>query len=237
PKPVTKLQTRNVTSNVISMIWDKPDEYNSYYTYRVQTNTSVSSSSIIVTNESATISSLTAGETYTFSVFTRADNVTEGESLSVTTCAVPGLLASQNITVNNKNSINFLEVNWTKPAGKVDSYKVILTGAINITKQTDSTQVNFTDLLPGREYVIVIQTVSGNCSQPSAPLVEATYPSKPGNLTFTNTGTNSISLSWGDPINMSNVTKTFNITYRSSSGAWSVSSNTASVTLQSLRSG
>ncbi|XP_075423779.1 receptor-type tyrosine-protein phosphatase beta-like isoform X1 [Ascaphus truei] len=237
PKPVTKLQTRNVTSNVISMIWDKPDEYNSYYTYRVQTNTSVSSSSIIVTNESATISNLTAGETYIFSVFTRADNVTEGESLSVTTCAVPGLLASQNITVNNKNSISFLEVNWTKPAGKVDSYKVSLTGAINITKQTDSTQVNFTDLLPGREYSIIIQTVSGNCSQPSAPLVEATYPSKPGNLTFTNTGTHSISLTWGDPLNMSNVTKTFNITYRSSSGAWSVSSNTASVTLQTLRSG
>uniref|UniRef100_A0A8C5R5R9 protein-tyrosine-phosphatase n=1 Tax=Leptobrachium leishanense TaxID=445787 RepID=A0A8C5R5R9_9ANUR len=238
PLPVKQLRSSNVTSDSVSLIWDHPDEYKSDYSYRVQTANSSSvtlKTQITATNQSV-VTNLTAGETYTFTVFTRAaDTVTESEPISYTTCTVPGL--AQNISVNNNGSTSFLVVTWIKAAGKVDNYTVTLTGDVNNTITTNSTQVNFTNLLPGRQYSIEIQTVSGNCNQTASPVTEATYPTPPQSLIFTNITTNSISLSWTEPVNMANVTKTFNITYRNSSGSWTVSSNTLNVTLQNLTSG
>ncbi|CAJ0967503.1 unnamed protein product [Ranitomeya imitator] len=125
-----------------------------------------------------------------------------------------------------------------KPAGKVDNYTVSLTGAINKTTQTTSTQVNFTGLLPGREYNVTVQTVSGSCSQTSAPVTEATYPTPPGILSFTTITTKILTLSWSEPVNMTGVNKAYNISYGiSPSTNLSVTSPTTNVTLQSLISG
>ncbi|KAM8938758.1 receptor-type tyrosine-protein phosphatase beta-like [Pelodytes ibericus] len=239
PMFVNQLRADNVTSDSIFLIWDKPVEYQSYYTYRVQTTTTSSTipiNELTVTSESALITNLTPGETYTFTVFTRAgDNVTESQPVSYITCTAPG--AAQTITVTNNQSTNSLGVTWTKPNGMADNYTVALTGEINRTITTSSTQYNIPDLLPGREYSITIQTVSGNCSQTAAPVTEATYPTSPDSVNFTNIGTNSISLSWGEPINMTSVTKSFTITYSNGPGTGTVSSNTLNVTLQSLTSG
>ncbi|XP_075044783.1 receptor-type tyrosine-protein phosphatase eta [Mixophyes fleayi] len=240
PMPVKSLMNNTSSMVSVSLFWSRPDEYQSTYTYRVQTNVTSPATMInntLVINESATIMDLIPGETYTFMVYTRAaDNVTESDPVSVTTCTVPGLAGS--ITLNNYKLSDFLGVTWTAPAGKVDYYTVSLTGDINITKQTNSTQVNITGLLPGREYRVTVQTLSSNCSQTSAPVTEATYPSPPGALIFNTIGTNNITLSWGEPDNMTNVTKSYNITYgNSSSSTWTVLSNITTVTLQSLTSG
>ncbi|CAH2325708.1 titin isoform X1 [Pelobates cultripes] len=238
PKTVKLLRDNDKTSSSVSLIWGQPDEYQAEYRYRILTTSASSAviNEIIVTNQTVNVTNLTPGETYTFTVFTRAaDNVTESQSVSYTTCTVPGL--AQNITVNNKNTTNSLSVNWTIPAGKVDNYTVTLNGDVNRTITTNSTQVDFTDLLPGRNYSITIQTVSSNCSQSAAPVIEATYPTSPGSFYFTDIGTNTISLSWGEPANITNVTKTFSITYSNSSSSWTVSVNTLNVTLQNLTSG
>ncbi|KAM4723203.1 receptor-type tyrosine-protein phosphatase eta-like [Rhinophrynus dorsalis] len=235
PYPVRNLKISSTTSTTVSLTWDHPEEYNSSYTYKVETNNSLST---VETNNASTVTGLTPGETYIFTVTARAaDNVTVSDSISVITCTVPGFLGSQNIAVNNKNSTNFLEVSWTKPDGTVDHYNVFLSGTPNKTITTSSIETNFTELLPGTEYSISIEVISGNCSQTSGSVSEATYPTKPGDIIFTNNGTSNLSLSWEDPINMTNVTKTFTITYINSSGSWNVSSNTTNVTLQYLRSG
>ncbi|CAH2293765.1 receptor-type tyrosine- phosphatase eta-like [Pelobates cultripes] len=238
PNTVKLLRDNGKTSYSVSLIWDPPDEYKAEYKYRILTanSSSVVINEIIVTNQTVNITNLTPGVTYTFTVFTRAaDNVTESQSVSYTTCTVPGL--AQNITVNNKNTTNSLSVNWTIPAGKVDNYTVTLSGDVNKIITTNSTQVDFTDLLPGRNYSITIQTVSSNCSQSAAPVIEATYPTPPVSLNVTNIGTNYISLSWGEPVNMTNVTKSFKIIYSNSSSSWTVTVNTLNVTLQNLTSG
>ncbi|CAH2325712.1 receptor-type tyrosine- phosphatase beta-like isoform X7 [Pelobates cultripes] len=237
PMPVKQLGTNGTTTVSVFLIWNQPDEYRSDYTYRVQI---VSLSSVVINQTTSSnqlnVTDLTPGVTYTFTVFTRAaDNVTESQSVSYTTCTVPGL--AQNITVNNKNTTNSLSVNWTIPAEKVDNYTVILNGDVNRTITTNSTQVDFTDLLPGRNYSVTIQTISSNCSQSAAPVIEATYPAPPGFLNFTNIGTNTISLSWEEPVNMTNVTKTFKIIYSNSSSSWTMTVNTLNVTLQNLTSG
>ncbi|XP_077143239.1 uncharacterized protein LOC143806509 isoform X2 [Ranitomeya variabilis] len=240
PMPVKSLQIGAVTSYSVSLTWSKPDEYQSSYSYRVQTFNSSATmvNNTIVTSESVTIMNLTPGETYTFLVYTRAaDNSTESDPVSNTTCTIPGQVSS--ILLNNYQSVDVLGASWIKPAGQVDYYTVSLTGAINITTQTTSTQVNFTGLLPGREYNVTVQTVSGSCSQTSAPVTEATYPTPPGNLSFITITTNNLTLSWSEPVNMTGVNKTYNISYGIyPSTNLSVTSSTTNVTtLQSLISG
>ncbi|CAJ0967513.1 unnamed protein product, partial [Ranitomeya imitator] len=239
PMSVKSLQIINATSYSVSLTWSKPDEYQTSYSYRVQTFNSSASmvNNTIVTSESVTIMNLTPGETYTFLVYTRAaDNSTESDPVSNTTCTVPGQVST--ITMNNYQSVDVLGASWIKPGGKVDNYTVSLTGAINKTTQTTSTQVNFTGLLPGREYNVTVQTVSGSCSQTSAPVTEATYPTPPGTLSFTTITTKNLTLSWLEPVNMAGVNKIYNISYGiSPSTTLSVTSPTTSVTLQSLISG
>ncbi|KAM5138257.1 uncharacterized protein ACMZJ9_016859 [Mantella aurantiaca] len=240
PLPVKSPQFYYVTTTSVSLNWSKPDEYQSSYSYRVQTNVTSSSTLInntIVTNESATIVSLTPGETYTFLVYTRAaDNVTESDPVSLTTCTVPGQAVG--VTVNNYKSVNSLVVNWTAPAGKVSYYNVTITGDVNNTIQTNTTQANFTGLSPGRNYTVTVQTVSGSCSNAIITMTEATYPSPPGNITFITIGTNTTTLSWGEPVNMIGVTKSYNINYYwDASSPNTTTSNSANVTLLSLKSG
>ncbi|KAM5138255.1 receptor-type tyrosine-protein phosphatase beta-like [Mantella aurantiaca] len=240
PLPVKSPQSYNVTTTSVSLNWSKPDEYQSSYSYRVQTNVTSPSTLInnmIVTNESAAIVSLTPGETYTFLVYTRAaDNVTESDPVSLTTCIVPGQAVG--VTVNNSKSVNSLAVIWTAPAGKASYYNVTITGDVNWTIQTNITQANFTDLLPGRNYTVTVQTVSGSCSSAIITVTEATYPSPPGNITFTTIGTNTTTLSWGEPMNMTGVTKSYNINYYwDASFLNTTTSNSTYVTLLNLKSG
>ncbi|KAG8550879.1 hypothetical protein GDO81_029637 [Engystomops pustulosus] len=239
PIPVKNLRSSSVASYSVSLTWGKPDEYKTSYSYRVQTNVSSSATMLYnttVTSESATIMTLTPGETYTFLVYTRAaDTITESDPVSYTTCTVPGQVSS--ISLNNYKSVDSLGINWTKPEGKVDNYTVSLTGAVTNTTQTTATQVTITGLLPGREYTVTVQTNSGTCSQISAPVTEATYPTKPINLSVNKIWTNSLTLSWMEPVNMTGVDKTYNISYENSSGTWTVTSTTTSITLQNLTSG
>ncbi|XP_040266273.1 receptor-type tyrosine-protein phosphatase eta-like [Bufo bufo] len=180
---------------------------------------------------------LTAGETYTFMVYTRAaDDITESDPVSLTIWIVPAQVSS--LSLNNYKSVDFLGATWTKPAGKVDNYTVSLTGAVNKTIPASTTQVNFTGLLPGREYTVTVQTVSGSCSQMSAPVTEATYPTEPGKLSFISIGTKNLTLSWTEPVNMIGVTKSYNISYGMfPSTNIIVTSNATNVTLQKLTSG
>ncbi|XP_071972729.1 receptor-type tyrosine-protein phosphatase eta-like [Engystomops pustulosus] len=240
PMLVKSLQISNVTSSSsVSLTWSKPDEYKTSYSYRVQTNVSSSATMLyntIVTSESATIMALTPGETYTFLVYTRAsDTITESDPVSYTTCTVPGQVSS--ISLNNYKSVDSLGVSWTKPSGNVTNYTVSVTGAVTNTTQTTATQVTITGLLPGREYTVTVQTNSRTCSQISAPVTQATYPTKPGNITFNTIATKYVTLSWMEPVNMTSVDKSYNISYGNSSGTWTVTSNTTSISLQNLTSG
>ncbi|KAG8539949.1 hypothetical protein GDO81_020085, partial [Engystomops pustulosus] len=147
----------------------------------------------------------------------------------------PGQVSS--ISLNNFKSVDSLVMNWTKPSGNVTNYTVSLTGAVTNTTQTTATQVTIPGLLPGREYTVTVQTNSGTCSQISAPVTEATYPKPPRNIAVNTVGTNSLTLSWTEPVDMTGLDKSYNISYGNSSGTWTVTSNTTSISLQNLTSG
>ncbi|PIO23448.1 hypothetical protein AB205_0025880, partial [Aquarana catesbeiana] len=142
------------------------------------------------------------------------------------------------VTVNNYQSVNSLVVNWAAPSGNLSIYNVTITGDVNGTSQNTSTQVTFTNLLPGRNYTVTVQTISGSCNSPITTVTEATYPTSPGIITFNTVGTNTTTLSWVEPVNMTNVTKSYNIIYYwNASSPITVTSNSANVTLLSLKSG
>ncbi|PIO22423.1 hypothetical protein AB205_0059140 [Aquarana catesbeiana] len=192
---------------------------------------------IIVTSQSAIVVNLTPGQTYTFLIYTRAaDNVTESDPVSLTTCTVPGQAVG--VTVNNYQSVNSLVVNWTAPAGIVSNYNVTITGDVNRTLQNNSTQVTFTNLLPGRNYTVTVQTISGSCNSLITTVTEATYPTPPRNISFILIQTNTTTLSWVEPVNMTRVIKSYNIAYYwNASSPITVTSNYQNVTLLSLKSG
>ncbi|XP_071972730.1 receptor-type tyrosine-protein phosphatase eta-like [Engystomops pustulosus] len=217
--------------------WSKPDEYKTSYSYRVQTNVSSSATMLyntIVTSESVEIMDLTQGETYTFLVYTiAADNITESDPMSYTYCHPPYWIFP---SVNNYGAVDSFEVSWTKPEGKVDNYSVIISGAVNQTIYTNATQVTITGLLPGREYTVYGRTNSGTCYR-AYGVTGVTYPTDAGRITITTIGTNNMTLSWMEPVDMAGVDKSYNISYGNSSGTWTVTSNTTSISLQNLTSG
>ncbi|XP_068117168.1 receptor-type tyrosine-protein phosphatase H-like isoform X2 [Hyperolius riggenbachi] len=241
PTPVQQLQVASQTTSSIALNWSQPEEYQSTYTYRVETYLTSLSTQVnygtVVTNESATIIDLTAGETYTFKVYTiAADKITDSEPTSITACTVPSQVSS--ITVNQ--SVDSLVASWTTPAGNVDYYIVNITGDVNSTIHTSATQVTVTGLYPGREYTVTVQTVTGNCSSDITTVAQATYPSPPSSIDFTEVGEISITLSWGEPVNMTNVTKFYYVTYWNSmslTNTRTVTCYTTSITLQNLTSG
>ncbi|XP_040183949.1 receptor-type tyrosine-protein phosphatase eta-like [Rana temporaria] len=247
PLSVKSPQIGAKTTNSMSLTWTQPDEYQSSYTYRVQTNVTSSSemiNNIIVSGASATIGNLTAGETYTFLIYTISACNIQSDPTSITDCTLPGQVVGA--AANSYMSVNSLFVNWTAPQGKVSNYTVTITEDINNTIQTLTIQpntmpVNVTGLLPGRVYNVTIVTVSSSCSQVAPSLSQATYPTPPGSITFTMVGTKNVTLSWGEPVNMGGVVKSYNITYWNSSSpsiiAGNVTSDTTSVTLQNLISG
>uniref|UniRef100_A0A8C5QQV8 Protein-tyrosine-phosphatase n=1 Tax=Leptobrachium leishanense TaxID=445787 RepID=A0A8C5QQV8_9ANUR len=128
PLPVKQLRSSNVTSDSVSLIWDHPDEYKSDYTYRVQT---ANSSSVTLKNQTTAtnqfvVTNLTPGETYTFTVFTRAaDNVTESEPVSHTTCTVPANVPTFTCKAVYLNPVLSLE--WKCPEGTFNSFNLSVT--------------------------------------------------------------------------------------------------------------
>ncbi|XP_053545324.1 receptor-type tyrosine-protein phosphatase beta [Bombina bombina] len=317
PYPVNNLTISSKTDST-TLNWSKPYEYNSNYTYKVQTDVS----STIVQSESATISNLTPGKTYTFTVTARAYNETEGDSVSVTGCTYPtppgsiyfisngtnsislswgapinmtnvtksfnitysstlgnGTVSSNNTNVTLQNlssgtkytitvvtvtdcqyqsspvnsevttrpyAVNNLTIssktdsitlNWSKPYEYNNNYTYkVQTDVSSTIVQSESATIS--NLTPGKTYTFTVTARAYNETEgDSVSVTGCTYPTPPGSIYLISNGTNSISLSWGDPINMTNVTKSFNITYSSTLGNGTVSSNNTNVTLQNLSSG
>ncbi|PIO22426.1 hypothetical protein AB205_0059140 [Aquarana catesbeiana] len=205
--------------------------YNITYYWNASSSVTVASNSPHVT-----LSSLKSGSNYTITVVTVGARGYLSTPVSGSVFTIPGQAVG--VTVNNYQSVNSLVVNWTAPAGIVSNYNVTITGDVNRTLQNNSTQVTFTNLLPGRNYTVTVQTISGSCNSLITTVTEATYPTPPRNISFILIQTNTTTLSWVEPVNMTRVIKSYNIAYYwNASSPITVTSNYQNVTLLSLKSG
>ncbi|XP_040184635.1 receptor-type tyrosine-protein phosphatase beta-like [Rana temporaria] len=131
-----------------------------------------------------------------------------------------------------------LVISWTPAPGNVDYYIVFLG---NVSQRVNSPTATFSALLPGTGYNVTVQAVSGNLTRTIAIKMVATYPTPPGNISHRFNGTDTVTLVWDNPVNMSNAKKSFNITvarnglYRSGSSIYT--SEATNVTVSGLSPG
>ncbi|XP_029438325.1 receptor-type tyrosine-protein phosphatase eta-like [Rhinatrema bivittatum] len=238
-KPGT-LNLIQVATDSISLNWSEPENMTQGLYFFNIIYTSPSRASVFQSNtSSANLTNLTAGTKYTITVVTVGALGYQSLPVNITRYTIPKKIDVGNITViANNNSVNSLQVSWTQPPGNVETYVITLQGAVNTAQNSTSAgNVTFQGLLPGRKYSVTITTISGNQNQTSDPVINATYPSKPGALNLTQVGTNSMSLSWSEPVNMTRGLYSFNITYTPPSWASVPLSNTSSANLTNLTAG
>ncbi|XP_041054370.1 receptor-type tyrosine-protein phosphatase eta isoform X1 [Carcharodon carcharias] len=248
PNPITNLQVVQINTTSITLSWTRPDQYKVEYQYKVLTDGSPapigSSGNQTVRKENVSVTELTPGTNYTFSIITLAEDGTEADPVVVANYTEPVKIPNKNISLSNENTTDSLTISWIRPPGGVENFTIDIEDFQNQTAFTNSTTVSsstdtvrFSSLRPGRLYRVKVTTISGPHHITSDPVTQATIPSIPGSINVTTFSTNSISLNWGPPANMDFGNYTFNVTYNNGSVTESMTANINSTTISNLTSG
>ncbi|XP_052336595.1 receptor-type tyrosine-protein phosphatase beta-like isoform X6 [Oncorhynchus keta] len=238
PFAVSGLVASTVNTTTVNLTWTKPPQYQSGYTYRIQTEGCMSAPTnhTMETGEGDLITKLTPGTRCTFSVSVKALNSIEGESVSTSQYTKP---ESVNMFIYNNGSNSTIVVCWEAPRGNVEHYivylnKVLFSDLLNSSIQSTS----FLNLSAGRSYTAVVTTISGPFNASSEPGTTATYPNQPGPILILEKTTSSISVEWGEAPLMASTTFSYLVTYLSTQlNNKTVTLTNTSHTLPSLSSG
>ncbi|XP_064859069.1 receptor-type tyrosine-protein phosphatase eta-like isoform X2 [Oncorhynchus nerka] len=238
PFAVSGLVASTVNTTTVNLTWTKPPQYQSGYTYRIQTEGCMSSPTnrTTETGEGDLISELTPGTRCTFSVSVKALNSIEGESVSTSQYTKP---ESVNMFIYNNGSNSTIVVRWEAPRGNVDHYivylnKVLFSDLLNSSNRSTS----FLNLSAGRSYTAVVTTISGPFNASSEAGTTATYPNQPGPILILEKTTSYISMEWGEAPLMASTTFSYLVTYLSTQlNNKTVTLTNTSHTLPSLSSG
>ncbi|MGH0122818.1 UNVERIFIED_CONTAM: hypothetical protein FKN15_003305 [Acipenser sinensis] len=240
PDIISNLSVTSVSTTSISLSWTKPQGNST--SYRVLVQGTGLDRNLTANSESITVTDLTAGSLYTFSVTARAaDNLTEGDTVTITKHTKPEKISAI-ILVSSEPKNSSMLVNWSAPAGNVETYEVNINSSFgdgqtkNIT--TKPTSVQFDGLRAGRIYSATVTTISGPFREQSGVVQNATYPNAPGSISSDSKTTSSISLSWGSPVSMDPNSFNFSVTYSSNAFDSKILVTTStSVQLFNLQSG
>ncbi|XP_041131973.1 receptor-type tyrosine-protein phosphatase eta-like isoform X2 [Polyodon spathula] len=240
PDTIKNLLVTNVSTTSISLSWTKPQGNSA--SYRVQVQGAGLGRTISGNSESITVTNLTAGCLYNFSVTARAaDNLTEGEYVAKSSYTKPEKISTI-ILVSSEQKNNSMLVSWTAPAGNVETYEVNINSSFGDgqTKNTTTgtTSLQFDGLRTGRLYSATVTIISGPFREKSGVVQNATYPNAPGSISSDPKTNSSISLSWGSPVSMDPNSFNFSVTYSSNaSDSKTLVTMSTSVQLSNLQSG
>ncbi|XP_057185222.1 receptor-type tyrosine-protein phosphatase beta-like isoform X3 [Triplophysa rosa] len=115
---------------------------------------------------------------------------------------VPSLVTA--LKVENQHSTSSLFVSWQSSRGVYDSYWLQLldesgTLVSNSSQTEDVNQHYFRQLIPGKKYIILVQTVSGGISTKDVIADARTCPATVNNLSIISNMTTSLSFHWLPP--------------------------------------
>ncbi|XP_067849831.1 receptor-type tyrosine-protein phosphatase eta isoform X1 [Heptranchias perlo] len=245
PNEVQNVKVVDASTNFVTLKWMRPMDYQDVYQYMVQTEGNPAPTSayrnITVINENATISGLTPGTKYNFTITTLAADGTRANSVMVSSYTKPAQIPQENITVENNGTVDKLIVSWIPPPGNVEEFFVVVkdvkTSEVRADNTASTSPVTITGLRPGRVYNVTVITNSGYFNVTSDNVQGITVPSIPGSIHVTNFSTSSISLNWGAPADMDVGSYTFNVTYNDSSTTESMTAEINSTTISNLTSG
>ncbi|KAI5626890.1 receptor-type tyrosine-protein phosphatase eta-like, partial [Silurus asotus] len=203
PDVVTNLTVFNKTTSSVYLNWNEPNGNRSYFT--VQWNNG-SGNNII--NTFCTVTGLTAGVNYTFTVTAvAADNQTTGASTKISAFTKPDIV--NNLTAVNVTTSSIL-LYWIKAMGEISYYVVQYDNfSTNISTTTELTSINITNLTPGVQYTFkVFAVVADNKTEGNSSYISAyTKPDVVRDLNVTEITTRSLFLNWTEPIGISSFFK------------------------------
>ncbi|MBN3300850.1 PTPRJ phosphatase, partial [Amia calva] len=170
PMSVNSLHAGSVSTEIINLLWTKPDYYKPSYQYRVNSTDNVS----VVKTESYNATGLIPGKQYNFTVTTLTSDNTEGESNMISVCTNAAEVQDVKCTGPNGSLQASLEMSWTCPNGFNEGFQVF-----NINNQNKSVDrsdcktsktINFTlgNLDYNKQYSMRINTLG--CGEMSSPV-------------------------------------------------------------------
>ncbi|KAF4081215.1 hypothetical protein AMELA_G00158900, partial [Ameiurus melas] len=153
PNAVTNLTVSIINTSSVSLTWNEPLGNRSYFTVN-WTGGSVNNSSN-TSNTSYTVTGLTAGVNYTFTVTAvAADGQTAGAPTQTSDFTTPN--AVTNLTVSNKTTSS-VSLTWNESPGNRSYFTVNWTdGSVNNSSNTSNTSYTVTGLTAGVNYTFTV---------------------------------------------------------------------------------
>ncbi|KAF5903298.1 receptor-type tyrosine-protein phosphatase eta-like, partial [Clarias magur] len=195
PGVVTNLTVSNQTTSSVSLTWNAPPGNSSLFIVN-WTDGSVSNGNN-TSDLYYTVTGLTAGVSYTFSVTAvTTDGQTTGAPTQKSAFTKPDVATDLSVTEITTSS---LFLNWTEPIGDRSFFKVQWSNdIITLNSTTSNTSFNISDLNPGVNYTFLISAVAADNITEGGGIGLSAYtkPDTVSNLTVVNVTTSSILLSW-----------------------------------------
>ncbi|KAJ8271455.1 hypothetical protein COCON_G00103140 [Conger conger] len=231
PFPVTGLNAVTQNTSTVYLSWNKPQGYQHYYTYRVETIQCTSApKNQSEHSESTYVTDLRSGSNCSFTVYSQVGNKIEGEAVSISQYTKPEKL-TPSVSSHTNDSIT---VTWDSPSGTVEMYVVNLTSSDgeNSAKELSSSNQSyeFPGLMAGKIYTVKLKTVSGPFTEESEPVLNATYPNQPGPIKLKKKTTDSIAVEWGEAPGMVKGSFNYRVFYQPSANLTITQNNTIILT-------
>ena len=229
PGPVENLAGTADSDTRVSLAWDAPTTGGTPSGYAV-TASGVDASQIGVSGTSATVTGLTAGTAYAFSVAaSNAAGTGPATSASVSTWIAPG--AVQDLS-GSADSTAQISLSWSAPASGLPAeftYAVTATDVEASQIAISGTSATVSGLTAGTAYAFSVAASNAAGTGPAETKSVTTWllPGAVQNLTGSATGATSVSLDWDAPSTGIPSTFTYTVT---GSGTITVSGTSATVT-------
>ncbi|XP_037623767.1 receptor-type tyrosine-protein phosphatase eta isoform X4 [Sebastes umbrosus] len=241
PYSIGQLEAETLNTTAVRLVWMKPLEYKTEYTYRVESTGfgSQKTKNETLALEVTEISQLSPGTNYTFCVSVRAADGIEGEASCTAQYTKPEAVQP---SVSSQGSNSSILVLWTKPPGKVEHYKVYLNSTSTalikeVVLNSTDTSVLFDNLSAGRLYTVVVTTHSGPFNASSGFITNATFPNPPGPIDILEKTTSSIAIVWKEAPLMTGTSFHYQLGISPTQGGGYINTTNTSHTFDSLRSG
>jgi lysophospholipase L1-like esterase len=209
--PTGVVGTAGTSPGTATVTWTAPAGATAHSVRAIDASTGAETGSAVVVDSAATVSGLTPGRSYRFSV--TASNAA-GTSAAATSATVslplPLPAAPTNVTAAVGTASGTARVTWTAPAGPVDGYLVLAfdsaSGYVG-SRAVETTTATFDGLTPGRTYAFTVHArnatghsagaASGSITLP-AP-VAPTPPPAPTSVSASRAGAGTLTVRWTAP--------------------------------------
>ncbi|XP_074644891.1 tyrosine-protein phosphatase 10D-like isoform X2 [Tubulanus polymorphus] len=210
PKPPSRVFTSSKDNDTIIVEWVAPVD-GSFSQYRINISPLPSRGTypqiVASTQTNMMITSLSPATEYTFSVSTISNDI-ESSATELKETTNPNPVSEINI---NDVGTTFVVISWSKPAGNIGAYSY----KISWDSKSDSVTTesyNITGLIPGQQYLVQVQVISGNVFSSSVSDIVVTKPMIVENVAVKLLATNVLELKW--ETNKDSLQQTYEIRYR-----------------------